>query len=106
LNRINNGLSVRELAKRVGISHGYLSKLERLDHAPSAELVSKIAGALNINIEELLFSEDEIDFLNHTDLSLEELKDKFEVTLDGKPLTDKELELAIKSIRELRSSSI
>jgi transcriptional regulator with XRE-family HTH domain len=47
-------LSLRELAREAGVSNPYLSQVERGLRKPSAEVLYKIAGALQISAE-LLF---------------------------------------------------
>ena len=44
-------LSLRELAREAGVSNPYLSQVERGLRKPSAEVLNKIAGALQISAE-------------------------------------------------------
>ena len=46
-------LSLRELAKKVGISSPFLSDIELGRRFPSEEILAKLAGALNVSLEEL-----------------------------------------------------
>ena len=46
-------LSMRQFAQMVGISNPYLSQIERGLRKPSAEILSQIAGALQISGESL-----------------------------------------------------
>lgn len=48
------GLSLRNLAHRVGVDVAYLSRVERDRVAPSERLLSKLAGALDQNADSLL----------------------------------------------------
>ena len=48
------GLSLRALARRVGVDVAYLSRVERDRVSPSARLLSKLADALNQNADSLL----------------------------------------------------
>jgi transcriptional regulator with XRE-family HTH domain len=48
------GISVRELAAKLGVSPGYVSRIEVRNEIPSAEMLCKIADALEIKPEELL----------------------------------------------------
>ncbi len=43
----DTGLAIEELAELVGVSHGYISRLERGERAPSSVLVDKIAVVFN-----------------------------------------------------------
>ena len=46
-------LSLRELAKKVGISSPFLSDIELGRRFPSEEILAKLAAALNVPLEEL-----------------------------------------------------
>ena len=46
-------LSLRELAKRIGISSAFLSDIELGRRFPSEEILGKLAGALNVAPEDL-----------------------------------------------------
>ena len=53
--RKSAGLSQRELADRIDIDYGYLSKIERGKVPPPSEkIILKIAGILNLDTDELL----------------------------------------------------
>jgi|SRR5699024_868128 len=54
--RNEKGLSSRELARRAGVSQAYLSQLETgKNNNPTAETISKLAKALEVDYMELLF---------------------------------------------------
>jgi transcriptional regulator with XRE-family HTH domain len=44
-------LSVRELAKRIGVSSPFLSDIELGRRFPSEEVLGKLAAALNVQLE-------------------------------------------------------
>jgi transcriptional regulator with XRE-family HTH domain len=46
-------LSLRELAKRIGISSPFLSDIELGRRFPSEEILAKLAHALNVSLEDL-----------------------------------------------------
>jgi transcriptional regulator with XRE-family HTH domain len=46
-------LSVRELAKRIGVSSPFLSDIELGRRFPSEEVLGKLAAALNVQLEDL-----------------------------------------------------
>ena len=46
-------MSVRQLAAAAGVSNPYLSQVERGLRRPSAEILSRLAGALRISAETL-----------------------------------------------------
>jgi transcriptional regulator with XRE-family HTH domain len=52
--RVATHVSLRELAKRAGISNSYLSQVERGLRRPSAEILAQIARGLQISVESLL----------------------------------------------------
>ena len=59
------GISVREFAVRLGVSPGYVSRIEVREEIPSPEKICKIAYALGIDPEVLLdLAKD--DVLNRT----------------------------------------
>jgi transcriptional regulator with XRE-family HTH domain len=51
--RANAQISLRQLAKRAGVSNPYLSQVERGLRKPSAEILQQIAKALRISAEAL-----------------------------------------------------
>ena len=52
--RAHRGLTLRELARRAGISSSYLSEIERGRKPGSAAALAKIAAALDTTIDALL----------------------------------------------------
>ena len=58
--RIRNRLTQQELAKKVGIHHSYISKMENEDYCPSFDKAKMLAEALSINDDE----EKYLEFLN------------------------------------------
>ncbi len=52
--RRNRGLTQEELAEKVGISRVYMGYIEQGRHAPSLEVLQKIAGVLKVHLSELL----------------------------------------------------
>ena len=71
----HHSLSLRKLAKVIGISHGYAFKLiKEMRTNPSMEVVEKITRIFKISLSEL-FGESDIDFTNRPkelELELEE----------------------------------
>jgi transcriptional regulator with XRE-family HTH domain len=64
-NREQLGISVRELAVKLGVSPGYVSRVEIRNEIPSPEMICKIADALETKPEELLALAKD-DVLNRT----------------------------------------
>ncbi|AUN15994.1 hypothetical protein RSJ16_07525 [Paraclostridium sordellii] len=54
-------ISQENLAKKVGISRTYLSKIENGHSNPSTEITYKIANVLNTSIEDIFFKK----YVNH-----------------------------------------
>jgi transcriptional regulator with XRE-family HTH domain len=52
--RLERQLSVEQLAKRAGLTKGYVSKIENSDKAPPLSTLTKIASALNTDVGALL----------------------------------------------------
>jgi XRE family transcriptional regulator, master regulator for biofilm formation len=52
--RLRKGLSITKLAKKAGISKGYLSSIESHKTNPSAHMIQKLAKALEVPVEQLL----------------------------------------------------
>jgi transcriptional regulator with XRE-family HTH domain len=46
-------LSLRELAKRIGVTSPFLSDIELGRRFPSEQILAKLAGALNVSLEDL-----------------------------------------------------
>lgn len=60
--RKNKGLSLSELAERAKISKSYLSNIERnLNQNPSINMMEKIANVLDVDMQVLLNSDENID---------------------------------------------
>ena len=56
--RQHRGLKANELARRAGVSHGYLSEIENGKKDGSFKTISAIAKALDIDIDDLVPSAD------------------------------------------------
>lgn len=54
-------MGVRELGRAVGVTGMHISNIEKGKSMPSAELVQKLAEALDANVDELLFLADQVD---------------------------------------------
>ena len=54
LRRLRGGLSLREVNRLTGVSSSYLSKIERGERPPGANLLRKLAFAYNVDAEDLI----------------------------------------------------
>ena len=52
--RTRKKLTLQALAKRTGLTKGYLSKVERSEKAPPYSTLTKIAGALEVEVTTIL----------------------------------------------------
>ncbi len=52
--RKQRGLTQAQLAKKMGLSHGYLARLEIGMHDPPLSTLEKLAKALRVKVAELL----------------------------------------------------
>lgn len=101
--RLEKKLSMRELGEKLGVSHAHISKLEKGINGPSVDLLEKIAQFFDIDIS-YFFSkvEEGEEIMYERDLSLESLKDKYNLEIDGKSATEEEIEEMIKHIKLYR----
>lgn len=111
--RKNKKLSQGELARildidRTSIVHYESSKSNRI---PRPDTMQQIADFFDVSIDYLLartsnneeITQDEEYFISDTgNLPIEELQKKYQITVDGEPASDEELEAAIAFIRSLR----
>lgn len=97
------GLSTRELSKRLGISHSYLSRMENGKRVISAKRLEEISSILDVPIQEFYpdshkrkvsTNEEEVFVLNKTALDLEDYSNEeiIEWLKVGKELAEKQKE--------------
>jgi len=58
--RAEKSMGIRELGRAVGVTGMHISNLEKGKSAPSAELVLKLAAALDADADELLYLADQV----------------------------------------------
>lgn len=105
--RVEKKLSMRELGEKVGVSHAHISKLESGANSPSVDLLEKLATFFNIDISyfftnESVFKKEESELINENNLTIESLKQQYNLVIDGKPATDEEIEKMIEHIKIYR----
>ncbi|MBG9615450.1 helix-turn-helix domain-containing protein [Bacillus cereus] len=91
------GDTLQSLSQKIDYDYSNLSKIERGIYKPSLELLDKIATVYNINIIDLLVSDDK-----NYPLHLNETPQP--LFLDGQQLSKEELDLLIQSIRLFRKT--
>jgi transcriptional regulator with XRE-family HTH domain len=77
------GETLREVAERAGISHMYLSRIERLISTPSETTIRQLAGALEVPVS-VLFGEHPIGYdpsYGETLRRLDDLANRLEAAL-------------------------
>lgn len=106
--RLKHGDTLKDLAKKINYDFSYLSKIEREINTPSISLLKKVAKTYNVNITYLIESDEDIytsaekSFISDLDLDMEDILDKYHLTLDGKDITEEELDFMIGILRKLR----
>jgi transcriptional regulator with XRE-family HTH domain len=110
--REKNGLSQESLAEKLNIPRSSITHYENSDdRLPRQNRLNEIADFFGVSVDYLIgradtneFTKSEKNFLEDIDsLSIEELKEKFNLIIDGKKATKEEIEGAIAFIRSLRS---
>ncbi|WP_212935851.1 helix-turn-helix domain-containing protein [Bacillus hominis] len=109
--RKKNGDTLKSLAQKLNYDYSNLSKIERGIYTPSLTLLKRIANIYDVDMWYLLSDEDEEkkekdenEFLQDLDMDLKELSIKYNITLDGKSITEDEMEFIIHIIRQLRQA--
>lgn len=112
-NRI--GVDQKDAAASLGVTPGYLSKVEKNKTKPSLELILKAAEYYGVEEGYFFRKNDEVDlnslytqhnksFIKEMELlSVNELQEKYNIVLDGEELTESELKGVIAYLRSLRS---
>jgi transcriptional regulator with XRE-family HTH domain len=110
--REKKGLSQEALAERLKIPRSTVTNYENSDdRMPRQHRLSEIADFFGVSVDYLIGRADtdklnkaEENFLNDIDkLSIEELKEKHILTIDGRMATKEEIEAIIAFTRSLRS---
>lgn len=110
--RIKEDLSQEDLAEKLNIPRTTISHYENdPERLPRRDRLYEIADFFGVNVEYLLgrsdvvdYTDDEKDFLSDSNrLTVKELSEKYELTIDGKPATKEEIKGAVAFIRSLRS---
>lgn len=60
--RIEQKMSISELAEKAGVAKSYLSSIERNKQTnPSIQFIEKVSEALGVTVNELLYNSDEVE---------------------------------------------
>ncbi|OTO54144.1 helix-turn-helix domain-containing protein [Enterococcus faecium] len=90
-----NGISVRELEKRLGYSNGYFSKWKSV--SPNSEGLAKVSDYFGVSIDYLLGREKK-ETPKHVDLSVDDVVFSF----NGEEISKETMQTAIELIRSAR----
>ncbi|MCY8315810.1 helix-turn-helix domain-containing protein [Bacillus spizizenii] len=110
--RKEKGLTQKSVAEKLNITDSYLSKIEK-GQPPSLTLLNKFAEFFNVDRSYFFIDESELNNFSETekelifepDLSLENVKEKFNFfKLDDKEITDDELKFMIRVLKAYRIS--
>lgn len=112
--RQRKGMDQKDAALKLDVSPGYLSRIENGKQKPSLELIYNAAKLYNvkpgffldeetINMEELYTSKNEEFIRDLSNMSDDDLMNKYKLKLDGKELSPSELKGIMAYVRSLRS---
>ena len=100
--RKKNKHTLQELAKKINFNYSNLSKIERGDRKPTLEFIEAISKVYDVSISYLVgeeYTRSEKDFMGeNTQLSVDELKEKYNLVIGDRPATNEEIEEMIKYI--------
>lgn len=100
--RKKNKHTLQELAKKINFNYSNLSKIERGDRKPTFEFIESISKVYDVSIAYLVgeeYTKSEKDFMGETTiLSVDELKEKYDLVIGDRPATEEEIEEMIKYI--------
>lgn len=111
--RVGRSWTQELAAAKLGISRASLSHYEKNRREVSNELLAKFADLYDVTIDYLvgrtsisnqILSDSVRSFVDHLELSDEQLLSKYSLSLDGRPLTVEETKHFISFIRAKRSS--
>jgi len=110
--RERRGLTQEELAQALGISRAALSHYEKNRREPDSETLTKLADLFKVSLDYLLGRTENPNmvmdrevgaFIDHLELSDEEILEKYTLTIDGRKLTAEEARRFIAFIRAERA---
>lgn len=96
--RIEQRLSIQELAKRSGVSASHISRIERGNRKPSPETLEKLAIHLKVDYVQLMEVAKLLEKKEKQIVHLEEVLRHPRLFLNGEPIDDSKRELLRKSI--------
>nr|WP_277753233.1 helix-turn-helix transcriptional regulator [Metabacillus mangrovi] len=103
--RKNHGHTLKELAELVNYDPSNLSKIERGINQPSLSLLTKIAAVYSKDLNYFVdqYTDAEKTLLHEMDLSSQNVLSDFNFYIDGKKVSEEELEFMLELTRNLRN---
>ncbi|MCJ8014401.1 helix-turn-helix transcriptional regulator [Paenibacillus sp. KQZ6P-2] len=110
--RDQRGWTQEELAQSLGITRAALSHYEKNRRKPDFEILTKLADKFEVSIDYLIgrtaqpkqvMDQGVRDFVDQLELSDEDLLKRFNLTVDGRSLTEEEARRFIAFVRMERS---
>lgn len=110
--RDQRGWTQEELAQSIGIQRAALSHYEKNRRKPDFEILTKLADKFEVSIDYLIgrtnHTKTELDpdvreFVDQLELSDEDLLEKFNLTVDGRSLSEEEAKRFIAFVRMERA---
>lgn len=110
--REKKGETLRLTAESIDVSHAHLSKIENGKNMPSLEVLEKLANHFDVpagyffgeerSVEELKQKKN-LEFINDIDLlNVVDLMNKYDISMMGKEITERELKMFIAWVKALR----
>lgn len=96
--RLNQGLSIQELAKKSGVSASFISRIETQDRNPSSKTLEKLAPHLKINYLKLLEVANLLAKENSEVVHLEEVLNHANLYWQGKIINEEMRRLLLHSM--------
>ena len=106
--REKRGWTQEELSKAIGITRAALSHYEKNRRKPDFEILTKLADQFNVSIDYLIgrtkdpnaeLEQNVRDFVDQLELSDDDLLERFNLTVDGRSLSEEEARRFIAFIR-------
>jgi len=110
--REGRGLTQEEVAQSIGITRASLSHYEKNRRKPDFEILTKLADVFGVSIDyligrtthsEVVMDDDVRHFVDDLELSDDKLLERFNLTIDGRSLSEEEANRFIAFIRMERN---
>ena len=110
--RKSKKLTLRDLADKLGVTHSYLSKIERGVTNPSLKMINSLAEFFDVDQSYFFtdeknldnFTDEELELTFERDLSIENLREKYNLTLGGKEVSEDEIKVMLEVLKAYRES--